>query len=232
VRPALTIAAAVTAMLCPAASAGAGADAEPEPEQGARTVVNILDRAPLYSTPGAPPMAIGDHLLRERGAAWVVRRLGDWLGISTVERNRGRLAWIRLTPRRPLTTTRLLVVVDLSEHRVLVTLGGLPLMSAPVTIGAPGSPSPVARTSVWRRVKVTPRSGYDRAAYGPVIIALRLWQDRPSPGRPNGGVMAFHGGGGFARGLARSGGCFRMRDVDALRLAQHVRPGTPVIIRR
>jgi lipoprotein-anchoring transpeptidase ErfK/SrfK len=232
VRLGLTIAAAVTALLCVAASAGAGAGAGAEADQGARTVVNILDRAPLYSVPGGPPMALGEELLYEHGAAWVVRRQGDWLGISTIERNRGKLAWIRASPRRPLTTTRRLVVVDLSEHRVDVTLGGRALMSAPVTIGAPGSPSPIARTSVYKRIKVTPRSGFDRGSYGPVIIALRLWQDRPSPSQPYGGIMAFHGGGGFARNRALSGGCFRMRNVDALRLAGIVRAGTPVIIRR
>ena len=200
--------------------------------QTGRTIVNILDRAPLYSAPDGPLKAIGSKPLYEHGAAWVVRRQGDWLGISTIERNRGKLAWIRQTPRRPLTTTRLLVVVDLSEHRVHVQLGSRLLMAAPVTIGAPSSPSPVAETSVYKRIKVTPSSGFGRAAYGPVIIALRLWQDRPSPGMPYGGIMAFHGGGGFARGRARSGGCFRMRNADALRLAHLVRAGTPVIIRR
>ena len=177
-------------------------------------------------------MALGKKPLYERGSAWVVRREGDWLGISTIERNYGRLGWIRKTPKRPLTMTRMLVLVDLSERRVHVRLGGKPLMSAPVTIGAPGSPSPIARTSVSRRIRVTPRSAFDRRSYGPVIIALRLWQHRSSPEQPFGGIMAFHGGGGFARGLARSGGCFRMRNVDALRLAHHVRGGTPVIIRR
>lgn len=193
--------------------------------------MNILDRAPLYSAPGGPLMALGDKPLYERGSAWVIRRQGDWLGISTIERNRGKLAWIRRTPRRPLTTTRLLVVVDLSEHRVHVTRGARALMTAPVTIGAPRSPSPIARTSVWKRIKVTPRSGFDRGSYGPVIVALRLWQDRPSPDNPHGGIMAFHGGGGFARGRALSGGCFRMRDADVLRLSHLVRAGTPVIIR-
>jgi L,D-transpeptidase-like protein len=198
---------------------------------GERTIVHILDRAPLYSAPGGPPMGFDQRLLYERGSAWVVRREGDWLGISTIERNHGRLAWIRKTPRRPLTTTRLLVLVDLSERRVDVLLGGRPLMSAPVTVGAPGSPSPIAKTSVRRQIEVTPSSGFDRASYGPVIIALRLWQHRPSPGMPDGGIVAFHGGGGFARGLARSGGCFRMRNIDALRLASYARSGTPVIIR-
>lgn len=200
-------------------------------EAGGRTVVNILDRAPLYSAPDGPPMGFDQTLLYERGSAWVVRRQGDWLGISTIERNRGRLAWIRQTAKRPLTTTQLLVVVDLSEHRVHVQRGARALMTAPVTSGSPGSPSPIASTSVWKRIKVTPRSGFDRASYGPVIVALRLWQDRPSPGNPDGGIMAFHGGGGFARGRALSGGCFRMRNADALRLAYHVRGGTPVIIR-
>jgi lipoprotein-anchoring transpeptidase ErfK/SrfK len=223
-RAALSTAAGLVALLCLAPLASA---------DGPRTVVNILDRAPLYSAPGAPaPMAFGPRPLYERGSAWVVARRGDWLGISTIERNRGRLGWIRTSPRRPLTTTRLLVTVDLSEHRVVVTRGGRALMSAPVTIGAPGTPSPIARTSVDKRIKVTPRSGFDRGSYGPVIIALRLWQDRPSPSQPYGGIMAFHGGGGFARDRALSGGCFRMRNVDALRLASHVRGGTPVIIRR
>ena len=195
-----------------------------------RTIVRILDHAPLYSAPDGLPMAIGDKLLYEHGPAWVIRREGDWLGISTIERNRGALAWIRRTPRRPLTTTRLLVVVDISERRVHVRLGGRPLMSASVAVGAPGSPSPIAKTSVWRRIPVTRRSGLDKGSYGPVVVALRLWQDRPSPGMPNGGVMAFHGGGEQAIGRALSGGCFRMRNVDVLRLARHVRAGTPVII--
>ena len=218
-----TAAAAVVAVLAAAALASA--------EAGGRTIVNILDRAPLYSAPDGPLMAFGDRPLYERGSAWVVRRQGDWLGISTIERNRGKLAWIRQSPRRPLTTTRVLVVVDLSERRVHVQRGARALMSAPVTVGAPSSPSPIARTSVWKRIKVTPRSGFDRRSYGPVIVALRLWQDRPSPGNPDGGIMAFHGGGGFARGRALSGGCFRMRNADVLRLAYHMRAGTPVIIR-
>ena len=224
-RPGFATAAAAVAVAFLVAAAIASAEA------GGRTVVNILDRAPLYSAPDGPLMAFGDKPLYERGAAWVVRRQGDWLGISTIERNRGKLAWIRESPRRPLTTTDLLVVVDLSEHRVHVQRGARALMTAPVTIGAPRSPSPVASTSVWKRIKVTPRSGFDRRSYGPVIVALRLWQDRPSPGNPEGGIMAFHGGGGFARGRALSGGCFRMRNVDVLRLASYVRGGTPVIIR-
>ena len=229
-RHAIATAAAAAALACLAAAA-AVAVAVASADPGGRTIVNILDHAPLYSAPDGPLMAFGDKPLYERGSAWVVRRQGDWLGISTIERNRGKLAWIRQTPRRPLTTTRLLVVVDLSERRVHVQRGARALMSAPVTVGAPSSPSPIAQTSVWKRFKVTPRSGFDRRSYGPVIIALRLWQDRPSPGNPDGGIMAFHGGGGFARGRALSGGCFRMRNADVLRLAQHMRGGTPVIIR-
>ena len=74
---------------------------------------------------------------------------------------------------------------------------------------------------------MTRRSGFDRGSYGPVIVALLLWQDRASPGNPDGGIMAFHGGGGFARGGALSGGCFRM--ATPTRCAS---PGTCAAARR
>ena len=200
--------------------------------QAARTLVRILDDAPLHSAPGGPPLSNGGGQVSERGTFWVIRRSGDWLGIPTVARSGGALGWIRRLPHDQMTTTRRLVVVDLSERRVRVRLGGWLVMSAPVSIGASASPSPIAMTSVSARIAVTPSSGLSRSGYGPVVIALHLWQQHPSPGMPHGGVMAFHGGsGGWRMGTASSGGCFRMLDADVVRLARHVRAGTPVIIR-
>ena len=105
-------------------------------------------------------------------------------------------------------------------------------MVARVAIGAASSPTPVGETSVLQRIRVTPSSGYSRREYGPVIVALRLWQPIPSPANPAGGIVAFHGGGGTLVGGAVSGGCLRMRDDDLEQLAEIVRAGTPVIIRR
>jgi lipoprotein-anchoring transpeptidase ErfK/SrfK len=64
-----------------------------------------------------------------------------------------------------------------------------------------------------------------------MIVALRLSQPLPSPGLPNRGIVAFHGGGDQCVGTASTGGCIAMRNADVRRLARYVRAGTPVIIR-
>jgi lipoprotein-anchoring transpeptidase ErfK/SrfK len=195
----------------------------------ARTVVRIPDAAVVYATPGGPPLTAGGAPVTEHGSAWVVHRHGIWLAIPTILRHGRGLGWIRRTPARRLTSTRLLVRVDLSQRRMWVTRGGRPLMTAPVAIGAPSSPSPTGPTSVSARIATGAASGLSPRGYGPVVVALRLWQPAASPGFPGGGVMAFHGGRGAAAGTS---GCFRMADAAAVRLARVVRAGTPVIIGR
>lgn len=195
-----------------------------------RTVVTILERAELHASPGGPPLISGRDPLAVSGSAWVVRRQGAWLGIPTEQRRSGALGWIRRSPLQRTSTTPLLLRVDLSERRLRVTDGGWPVMSAPIAVGSPLSPSPVGSTSVSGRIWVTPSSGLTPRAMGPVVIALRRWQPRASPGLPRGGIMAFHGGRDSRVGSATTGGCFRMRHADLLRLAHYVRAGTPVIV--
>ena len=217
------VAAAITglAALAPAAVAAPG-----------RTIVRITDEAMLYAAPGRPALDADGRLAREHGSALVLRRRGDWLQIPTVQRRDGSRGWIRRTGLRPLTTTRMLVRVDLSDRRMRVTRGTRVLMDRPVAVGAPGSPSPVGETSVAERIPVTPLTLLNPRAYGPYVVALRLRQHAPSPAYPHGGIMAFHGGAvASSVGTASSAGCFRMLDADARRLALLVRAGTPVIIR-
>jgi len=193
-------------------------------------VVKISDLAGLHATPGGALLRTGPYVIVETGSAWVVRRHGEWLGIPTLHRPDGTVGWIRQTPERRLTPTRLLVRVDLSRRRVYITQGARHLMSAFVSIGAPTSPTPTASTSVSARITVTPNSGYSRQQYGPLIVALRLRQPLPSPGLPYGGIVAFHGSPDQAVGTASTGGCIRMRNADLRLLARNVHAGTPVII--
>jgi lipoprotein-anchoring transpeptidase ErfK/SrfK len=196
-----------------------------------RSVVRILDDAALYAAPGGrPAFDAGGQLAREHGSAWVLQRRGPWLQIPTLQRRDGGRGWIRRTALRRVTTTHLLVRVDLSERRVRVSDGSRVLLSEPVGVGAPSSPSPGGATSVSERITVTPVSGLSPAGYGPVVIALRMWQRLPSLADP-GGLMAFHGTDDRASvGTATSGGCFRMLNADVRRLARLVKPGTPVIV--
>ncbi len=196
-----------------------------------RTVVTIAYRERLYAGPFGPPLAPGGRAVYARGSAWVLRRSGSWLAIPTIHRRDGGLGWIRKGSADVLSLTQMLVRVDVSERRVRVSHGAHLLMTAPVAVGAPGSPSPTGVTSVTTRIAVTRANGFaDSRAYGPVVVALRRWQPFPSPGMPHGGIMAFHGGNPRSIGSAASGGCFRMRASDLLRLADLTPPGTPVII--
>lgn len=231
------------ALVCVLGAPGAGeppalgivaADAQAaSPSTGRRTIVTIRDDALLHATPGGRFVTANGHAVTERGSAWVLRRSGSWLQISTAQRRNASRAWIRRTPRRVLSTTRLLVRVRLSTRRVRVTDGTRLLMSAPVAIGSRRSPSPLGPTSISARIPITAADGYaSTRAYGPVVVALRRWQALPSPGLPSGGILAFHGGNGGSVGTASSGGCFRMRRADLLRFARLVRAGTPVIVSR
>ncbi|MDP2711305.1 MAG: L,D-transpeptidase [Solirubrobacteraceae bacterium] len=207
--------------------------AAPAYATGDQTVVRIQHDAPLHATPGGTVLRAAGAPIYERGSAWVVRRRGDWLQIPSVQRRSGALGWVRKTSSQRLTSTRMRIRVDLSDRRMWVMDGTRRVMSAPVAIGAQRTPSPVGSTSVSGRIAVTPSSAYSARAYGPVIVALRMWQSRPSPGMPFGGVMAFHGGADEGSvGTAISAGCFRMRNADVLRLARIVRAGTPVIVSR
>jgi lipoprotein-anchoring transpeptidase ErfK/SrfK len=236
----LVVAAVATAGACglppsaQRADAASAADTSPQvtPDGVGRTVVTIGTRARLYAGPYGPPLLSQGHAVYEDGSAWVLRRRGRWLAIPTVHRPNGALGWIRQGAGDVLSWTQMLVQVDLSTRRVRVSRGRQLLMGAPVAVGAPRSPSPTGVTSVSARIDVTRASGFaDTRTYGPVIVALRRWQPYPSPGRPGGGILAFHGGNPGSIGLAASGGCFRMRTSDLLRLARLAAPGTPVIIR-
>lgn len=198
----------------------------------ARNVVTINDIAPVYASPGGPLLKHGGDHVFEHGRAWVVHRRGPWFAVPTAQLPDGQLGWIRRTPARPLTRTRMLVRVDLSARRVWVTHGAQLLMTAPVAIGAPASPTPTASTSVDEIIPVTPGSIYAPRDYGPAIVALRLVQSDPSPGFPTGGIVAFHGAGTPDVGTATTAGCLRMRNDDVRHLARLVREGTPVKITR
>lgn len=221
----------LTAVLSAAVAALLLAAVPAEGAGSARSIVRILDDAALYATPGGrPAFDSGGRLAREHGSVWVLQRRGPWLQIPTLQRRDGARGWIRRTALRRVTKTHLLVRVDLSERRVRVTDGLRTLLSEPVGVGAPSSPSPVGATSISERITVTPVSGLGSGGYGPVIIALRMWQRLPSLSDP-GGLMAFHGTDDPASvGTTTTAGCFRMLNADVRRLARLVPPGTPVIV--
>jgi hypothetical protein len=156
----------------------------------------------------------------------VVRRSGQWAGVTTPLLSNNRLGWIRLDPRRLRAGwTRLSIVVDLSERRAELRRAGAARRAFAVTIGAPGSETPTGRFAVTD----TLRRGLN-PAYGCCALALSATQPNAPSGWLGGRRIAIHGTSG-PLGVAASLGCVRAADADVSELVSRVPLGTPVFIR-
>jgi hypothetical protein len=156
----------------------------------------------------------------------VVRRSGEWAGVSTQLRPNGRLGWIRLDRRRlGAGWTRISVVIDLSERRAELRRGPAAVRAFAVTVGAPGTETPTGRFAVTD----TLRGGLN-PAYGCCALALSATQPNTPSGWLGGRRIAIHGT-SEPLGIAASLGCVRAADADVAKLVSRVPLGTPVFIR-
>ena len=157
----------------------------------------------------------------------VVRQVGRWAAVTTAKLPNGRLAWVKLDPRRLNGGwTRLSIVVDLSARRATLQSGDRVVRAFPVTVGAPGVETPTGRFSVTD----TFRGDLDPAAYGCCALALSATQPHLPTGWLGGNRIAIHGTTG-PLGVAASHGCVRAANSDVSALVDKIPLGTPVFIR-
>jgi L,D-transpeptidase catalytic domain len=188
-----------------------GAEVALRTEPGGGTLAKRVDRRTEFNS----PTVFG-----------IVKRIGDWAGVTTPYLPNGHLAWVRLDPRRlKAGWTRLEVVVDLSDRRAALRNGDRTVRSFPVTIGAPGIETPTGHFAVTD----TFRGDLD-PAYGCCALALSATQPHLPSGWLGGNRIAIHGTSG-PLGIAASHGCVRAADADASALVDRVPLGTPVFIR-
>ena len=158
---------------------------------------------------------------------WVAEVRGDWLGVPVPELPNGALGWIRDDrDRLDLYQTRYSVVADISERALTLRYGDKVLDRVPVTVGAPGSPTPTGSFSVTDALGGAETGPY----YGCCILALSGHQPNLPPGWLGGDRVAIHGTPGDT-GLAASGGCLRAGNEDMVGLFARVPLGAPVFIR-
>jgi hypothetical protein len=226
-----------TAATQPPPSARAGGGPRYEPALSLETPadaypliwVRVHRQVELRSEPGG-----GELLDRvERKTEWgstsvfgVVRRIGDWAGVTTPLVPNGQLGWIKLdSDRLREGWTKMAIVVDLSDRRAALLRGGDPHFSFPVTVGMPGADTPTGRFAVTDafRDDINP-------AYGCCALALSATQPHLPSGWLGGRRIAIHGTYG-PLGVAASHGCVRAADDAVARLVDHVPLGAPVFIR-
>jgi L,D-transpeptidase catalytic domain len=186
-------------------------------------------RVALRASPRGPVVArVGDRT--EFGSArffWIERVSGAWLGVPAPELLDGQLGWIR-DDRSALeiTQTHFWITADLSTQELQLHYGDRILAQFPVSVGAPGSPTPPGNYSVTDGLVGRGLGPW----YGCCVLALSGHQPNLPPGWIGGNRMAIHGTPG-AVGGAVSHGCLRASNTDMVSLFARVPLGTPVFIR-
>jgi len=152
----------------------------------------------------------------------VIGRRAPWVRVRLVN---SRTGWV---PRAALggyatVTTRL--DVDLTTLKATLYRDGRPVFSAPVGVGAPGTPTPAGRFYIRNRL-----ARYRSPDYGPVAFGTSARSDKVTDW-PAGGYVGIHGTDRPDLLPGRvSHGCIRLRNADILRLASEMPIGTPLVV--
>jgi lipoprotein-anchoring transpeptidase ErfK/SrfK len=159
----------------------------------------------------------------------VASRRGRWLGVVTTHLPNGRLGWVNPAESAVVRSrTRIRVVVDLSQRRLVVRRGDRVLRRVTVAVGRPSSPTPTGRFAVTDKL---PGARFS-SSYGCCILALSAHQPNLPSGWQGGDRIAVHGTNDPGSiGTAASAGCPRASDADMRYLLRTVPLGAPVFVR-
>jgi len=186
-------------------------------------------RVALRASPGGPVIArVGDRT--EFGSArffWIERVRGPWLGVPTPELPDGQFGWIRDDRfALEITQTHFWITADVSARELQLHFGDRALDRFPVSVGSPGSPTPLGNYAVTDGLVGQGLGPW----YGCCVLALSGHQPNLPPGWIGGDRIAIHGT-NSAIGGANSSGCLRASEPDMVSLFARVPLGTPVFIR-
>ena len=203
----------------------------PPPARGPRFPIARVqsgEEIELRDAPGGKAITtVGDET--EFGSPrtfWIEEIRGDWFGVRAPEVYNG-IGWVR-DDRTVLevSETRFWITADTFDQRLELRHGNEVLDRFTVTVGSPGSPTPLGDYSVTDGL-AGPGVG---PWYGCCVLALTGHQPNLPSGWIGGDRIAIHGTPG-AVGGANSSGCLRASDPDMVSLFARVPLGTPVFIR-
>jgi L,D-transpeptidase-like protein len=157
---------------------------------------------------------------------WIKEVRDGWFGVPAPELADGQLGWIR-DDRTALdvSQTRFWITADVSQQLLELHYGDKVLDRVPVTVGSPGSPTPLGDYSVTDGLAGRDLGSY----YGCCVLALTGHQPNLPANWLGGDRIAIHGT-PYAIGGARSAGCLRASNDDMVSLFARVPLGAPVFI--
>jgi lipoprotein-anchoring transpeptidase ErfK/SrfK len=147
-----------------------------------------------------------------------------WVRVQIPGKGSAPTGWLPGDVLNPGGVSRGRVLIDREELTLTYTRAGKVLLTAPIGIGRPDSPTP--KGTFYIRNKLT---RYASAFYGPLAFGTSAQSDLSD--WPAGGFVGIHGTNRpeLLPG-AVSHGCIRMENQDILRLGRMLRVGTPVVI--
>ncbi|HEV2591128.1 MAG TPA: L,D-transpeptidase [Gaiellaceae bacterium] len=148
-----------------------------------------------------------------------------WYRVQLPVRPNGKTGYVRPW-RLQLAPVRARIVVDISERRLTLYRSGKKLLSSPVAVGAPATPTPTGRFYVNQRLVPSDSSG----PFGPGAIGISAFSNVLT-GWAQGGPVAIHGTNEpWSIGHPVSNGCVRLPNAVLARIWPLAVAGTPVII--
>ena len=155
----------------------------------------------------------------------LLRERAGWTQVRIPGRPNGRSGWVPSSALAPARLTRWALEIDRRRLRARAAYAGRVVWTAPVGIGAKGSPTPAGR--FWIREKLRVRGD---TIYGPRALGTSAYSVLSD--WPGGGVVGIHGTDRPELIPGRpSHGCVRLRNAAIRYLARHLPVGAPVRIR-
>ena len=157
----------------------------------------------------------------------VVENQGDWLKVFLPMRPNDSTGFIR-TSDVNLSDVPYEIRVSLADHMLRMLKDGQEVLSTPVVIGAPNTPTPLGTFFITDPVdlKASPNGAYGAYALGLSGYSEVLYEFNGGPGQ-----IAVHGTNNPSQvGQSISNGCVRVPNDIILRIADQAPLGTPVII--
>jgi hypothetical protein len=151
---------------------------------------------------------------------------GVWVEVRLPVLPNGSVGWVRRSSLGAYQAVSTHLIVDRERLQATLLRAGVRIFSAPVGIGAQGSPTPEGEFTVRSRL-----TRYASPFYGPVAFGTTA-RSAVLTDWPDGGYIGIHGTNAPQLLPGRvSHGCIRLRNRDIVRLAALMPVGTPVTIR-
>jgi lipoprotein-anchoring transpeptidase ErfK/SrfK len=157
----------------------------------------------------------------------VVENAGDWLKVLLPMRPNNATGWIRASDVN-LSVVPFEIRINLGEHMLRMFKDGQEVLSTPVVIGSPRTPTPLGTFFITDPVdlKASPNGAYGAYALGLSGYSEVLFEFNGGPGQ-----IAVHGTNNPSQvGQDISNGCIRVPNDIIVKIADQVPLGTPVII--